>query len=149
MTKYIGRAEYLQSIGINIPEYREPAMTDHIEPALSAGQWAAFPMNQRVTLGDPADRKAIRVVADDGGVGVIDGWGESSSAPPAVVIAVANHIFPDSDPRKITREMVGGLRSRAEEYRGLERIQQPGDWAGDALFLDAVADALESYLPPP
>jgi hypothetical protein len=74
---------------------------------------------------------------------LIDGKNASSA------IAVANRLLPDSDPRKITREWIVGLRSRAEEYRGLHRIAQPGDWAGDAQFLDRIADALESYLPPP
>lgn len=57
----------------------------------------------------------------------------------AQMIAVANAALPDSDPRKITRKTVVMLRESSED-----------DHAAYVNFgkLRALADALESYLPP-
>jgi hypothetical protein len=59
------------------------------------------------------------------------------------VIAACNDELPDTDPRKITREWVKILRATA---RWIE--EQPDNF-GPETELRAMADALESYLPPP
>lgn len=62
------------------------------------------------------------------------------------IIAVVNDALPDSDPRKITREKLGWIRSAIESI-----VAEWGEAKLDAVRngdLQAFADALESYLPP-
>lgn len=61
------------------------------------------------------------------------------------VIAFANAALPDSDPRKITRETVATLRNHAYYSK---HGDAHGRLAMTADALAALADALESYLPP-
>lgn len=56
-----------------------------------------------------------------------------------LIIARANQLLPDSDPRKITPEKIKALRQSASEVEG-------EGW--DASLTREFADALESYLPP-
>ena len=96
-------------------------MTDHIEPALSAEEWARL---------QTADYLGFLMETNDE---ILD--------RPAQAIAVANAALPDTDPRKITREMVATLRD----------VTAPGSASGfeTNAELTSLADALESYLPPP
>jgi hypothetical protein len=63
------------------------------------------------------------------------------------LVALANAALPDTDPRKITRARVDALRDVAREIDAENKsmITSLG-WADD--FLLALADSLESYLPP-
>lgn len=91
--------------------------TEPIEPALTAEDWA-----------------------NPSGIGLYDlcvRW-EPDGLPK--IIALANADLPDSDPRKITREKLAGLRV------ALSTTSRPADVynrVGGAFL-----DALESYLPP-
>jgi hypothetical protein len=61
----------------------------------------------------------------------------------AALIALTNDALPDGDPRKITREWVRSIRTVADalEHNGYgSHLAVPK--------LRAIADALESYLPP-
>lgn len=106
--------DQLRAAGIRAPGVRFSELaTDRIEPALSAEEWAARP--------DMYD--------------IVTRW-EESDLPK--IIAAANADLPDSDHRKITREMVSDARLAATN-------------AGHAKWsarYNAIADALESYLPP-
>lgn len=105
-------------------------MSEKIEPALSAEQWAELV----VELPDEhAWTEPGYLCANDN-----DRWG-TSRVPAHIAIALANAALPDDDPRKITRKMVTGLREIASD--------QPWD-EGLGLWLNRVADVLESFLPP-
>lgn len=121
-----------------------------IEPALTEKQWG--PMPPRIgtfVLGEPDDRFGAQVSISPSEITIQDDWGESADAPPAAVIALANHALPDDDPRKITREWVEALRAEAKRGQYAERV---GDNAGfsaiDPALASQIANALESYLPP-
>lgn len=110
-------------------------MTDKIEPALSAEEWAK--------------------IQEAGGAqnyeSSIDEYGHEPKTS-AYMIALWNSVLPDSDPRKITREMVLRLRT-ASDLIGKLGAEMGKSWAslvlpGMAAKLRADADALESYLPP-
>lgn len=93
-------------------------MSEKIEPALTPEQW----------------RDSDRTITEM--VGALPERAEDMVS----LVALANAALPDSDHRKITREMVGRLRwaaSHAGESNG-----------GAQQCIDAIADALESYLPP-
>lgn len=101
-------------------------MTDRLDPALSAEEWREFQRDLQHGL-------EIGLLPDGVGYEV---------AHCAYYIAVNNAALPDTDPRKITREWVTFLREQAvgafsSDYRG-----------ADAAEFTAMADALESYLPP-
>jgi hypothetical protein len=105
------------------------AMTNRIEPALSAEEWA---------------RGIPGVFGWDDGSVFID-WREPEPLEgphvdrPHAIIAALNAALPDSDPRKITRALVRRLRETA--YTAADGYSGP-TWLAD------LADALESYLPP-
>lgn len=102
-------------------------MADKIEPALTSEEWR---------------KPSLDIIAEQ----ITDQYGHIEWDPhsPEKVIAAANALLPDSDPRKITREMVAFLRSWqkecAESYNS--------NMEDDAPTFAALADALESYLPP-
>jgi hypothetical protein len=99
-------------------------MTDRIEPALTAEEWA----------------KRVGVYGWDYGSGfIVD--------RPHAIIAVLNAALPDADPRKITRKHIAMLR---EAGRQRDSLSPPylDITLDDAAELLAFADALESYLPP-
>lgn len=97
-------------------------MADKIEPALTAEDWSVC-IRARGGSPTPDAGEVAELVRE---------------------IALANYDLPDSDPRKITREMVAFLRSWqkecAESYNS--------NMEDDAPTYAALADALESYLPP-
>jgi hypothetical protein len=95
-------------------------MTKKIEPALSAVEWRTGDLPQYPSL-----------------LGDITYVDEPASI--AAIIAVANRQLPDSDLRKITREMVEAIRKAYLEFG------QTNDTTDRLL---SIADALESYLPP-
>lgn len=98
-------------------------MTDKIEPVLSAEEWA--------DLRNPILRAPL--LAQLGG----------GTDPRAIAqtITILNDALPDSDPRKITREMIEGLRNSVDV---LGFCGYP--WRAEQV--QSVADALASYLPP-
>jgi hypothetical protein len=112
-----------------------------IEPVMSAEEWKA-----------PQDVIAGYVDVDSGIIDVTIGGPGGADRPRSTwaLIALLNSWLSDSDPRKITREWVESLRKEAERGRLAERV---GDNAGyssiDPDLADQMADALESYLPPP
>jgi hypothetical protein len=108
-------------------------MTDRIEPALTEEEWAN---NGEDVVGGYLDWES----------GVIDTSGTYVSRGPRFIpalIALANAALSDSDPRKITREMVDDLRMAASGLR-----HEYGSVDEDAASVDRVSDVLESYLPP-
>lgn len=107
-------------------------MTDRIEPALSAAEWAAKSIGGGDAYIDTDDTVVIQNGHDDARF-------DAKEAPG--IIAFANDILPDSDRRKITREWVDALRDAAGPF-------MPVDAAEQAARFRSIADALESYLPP-
>ena len=101
-------------------------MTDKIEPVLSTDDWKAFWRDVSATRASGAS--PVLVVHD----------GDPRTQLPQI-IARANALLPDSDPRKITHVLVARLRVTAEHAGG------PG--AGPTWLAD-LADAMDSYLPP-
>jgi hypothetical protein len=109
-------------------------MTEHIEPALPPEDWAMHAesaADENVALQEYLSWHTVR---------------------PVQSIALANAALPDTDPRKITREMVEAMRYAA--YMLMEVSREAADdeefaklhTNADRLF--AGADALASYLPP-
>lgn len=111
-------------------------MIEFIEPALTPEEWAAV-------LAHPEAPFA---------------WIEQTGDRPHAAIALRNFMLPDSDPRKITRERIAALRSAADVvYDAMQDAEEGGrgrvPGSEDALRslyaqASAIADALESYLPP-
>jgi hypothetical protein len=118
-------------------------MTDRIEPALSADEWKASSFKLGAEWWDGT------VSGDEESVHIESGTDPQESAGPirgprlASLIALANAALPDSDPRKITRARVDALRFAASSLR-----HECGSDDEDARDVEAIADALESYLPP-
>jgi hypothetical protein len=107
-------------------------MTGRIEPALTKEEWA--------TLRE-------QVCSNEGVAAWLDECYQPDEVGAVRIIAAMNYRLPDSDPRKITRARVDALREVAREIDAENKgmITQCG-WADD--FLNGLADALESYLPP-
>lgn len=103
-------------------------MTDRIEPALTATQWASVYAVKRA--GILQDTLLTLDTADLGLAGLI---------------AAANAALPDSDPRKITRAMVEEIREAAASHAAYDSLPQ---FAALAARVQRIADALSSYLPP-
>jgi hypothetical protein len=109
-------------------------MMDKIEPALSAEEWTT-PHATRESGYAAAEPEGL-VLAKMPGAYLghhVDAWDIPT------LIALANHALPDSDPRKITRELLARIRE----------IVSQSDIAYTSDDVDAFVDALESYLPPP
>jgi hypothetical protein len=130
-------------------------MSDRIEPALTLEEWANAdgPTYDRpYCMIFPADAASGGIVVS---VGSERAWVAPQDLPPA--IALANAALPDDDPRKITHDMVAAIRDVADTLdrvcgaKMIGSVQVHGP-AGSAYLLrddfGAIADALESYLPP-
>lgn len=99
-------------------------MTDHIEPAASDHEWRQFRLNGK-------DQLMPRYFAH---------------CDHPSFIAKHNDALPESDLRKITREWVEEIRNAAGvEYFGVGPLPD----GFPPSLLAHIADALESYLPPP
>jgi len=66
----------------------------------------------------------------------------------ARILALCNDALPDADPRKLTWAMVDGLRKWADTEDTLERLMDAGRTGVDSGLARAIADAIESHLPP-
>jgi hypothetical protein len=97
-----------------------------IEPALSAEAWA--------------DVEAGNGIPYAYGSSILDELLMLEGRDIPAAIAYLNHELPDSDPRKITRQMVDRIRGAADALS----IQ----YSAMDVALTTIADALESYLPP-
>lgn len=127
-------------------------MSEKIEPALSAEEWAGQPIAHLGFIGEEEELAGPFVLDSDGsGVAVHEGdlylaydrFHSTTFSRPDAVIAVANAALLDSDRRKITREKIATLRS------GLDCVPQAeGDQHAAYQAADAFLDALESYLSP-
>lgn len=115
-------------------------MSDPTAPALSAEEWA----KREFAEGD---------ISFDATMGrftvVMDTWSDYGSTDRDVkrlpaLIALANAALPDTDPRKITREMVAQLRRAAD----LMCEAKWGVLEPEGNTVARIADALASYLPP-
>lgn len=121
-------------------------------PALSEKEWRDIATNRSV---------ASQIVGDR----VMDRYGYFESVnrgdEPAL-IAACNALLPDSDPRKITRDKVNALREMvsyidapheaAVRFARMDGIDDPSEDLSTVeagRWLWRLADALESYLPPP
>lgn len=102
-------------------------MNGKIEPALTPQEW----------------RELARPAYAPGKDARIGFTGILYPKRPLAVIAALNDALPDNDPRKITREWVTRLRKWAADCEA-----QYGPWQLDPDEARAMADALESYLPP-
>lgn len=121
-------------------------MTQPIEPALSPDEWE-----------NPAD---VGYFDWDSGIVDVSADAFRPAKLPAKLIALANAALPDSDPRKITRETVRRLSALAGHLENVNDMSQeigdgyaPDVWQSAEMeqgitLLRAIADALESYLPP-
>ena len=103
-------------------------MSETIKPALSPFQWNSVRRD-----GDAWSVTAAGQMPSD------SAWvPRVTRATAPLYLALANHALPDSDQRKITRNMVNAsarpLTMRRDENLG--------------LLLNGIADVLESYLPP-
>jgi hypothetical protein len=130
-------------------------VSEKIEPALTPEEWAGGPDDldrpedgiaaPQAFDGDPTDRYAAGVSVFEGSLQLIyDEFHVTPFGRPAAVIAVANAALPDSDPRKITREMVTRIQHAGHYAHNGREVMTPDKL--DALL--AIAKALESYLPP-
>lgn len=118
-------------------------MSEKIEPALTATEWSEL-------LAPPVDsHQGIQHV---GNCDICSGQHYGAAR-----IAIANYLLPDSDPRKITRETIALLRAAAhacsedDYYIAAYLGRADYFWGRETLLADhfaAIADALESYLPP-
>jgi hypothetical protein len=131
-------------------------MSDPIPLVLSAAEWA-----------NPSDVLDGYVDLD---VGIIDiriggpGGARDPGREVAALIALLNDALPNSDDRKITRDTIEALRRAArclreaphgvsDDWRHMDAGwhnlagSQRARHEGAALVLEALADALESYLP--
>jgi hypothetical protein len=114
-----------------------------IEPALTPEEWQVIRIRGDISIPNAAVVEPI-ASADEAGIIGMDSYGYAIPIPLSVSIAVANDALRDSDPRKITREMVKALRRLADEvsdFSGPARRDRCDD-------VRSVADVLESYLPP-
>jgi len=132
-------------------------MPEPSKPALSAEEWEDPKISLPPTF-DPAEGATLYRGDDRGLVREAgDSW-YSSIVPPELapkMIALLNASLPDSDPRKITREMVADLRLA---YVGAAHLARHHQEAGDeperqrqvalAKRCALYAGALKSYLPP-
>lgn len=110
-------------------------MTDRFEPAWNANMlswWGRDPDEVRYQLGVGMDHVSYSLKCD---------------LPR--LIALANAALPDPDPRKITREWIEVIRAAARDaVCGIEDASLVQAAERHAMALTAIADALESYLPP-
>lgn len=124
-------------------------MTDKIEPALTAAEWAGFShvypqkhlghttldltgghlLIEQLRGGNRVNRAATYITA------------ELQPGTLSSVIALANAGLPGTDPRKITRELVNALRAVSG------RLGRSST-AAEVQMVERFADALASYLPP-
>jgi hypothetical protein len=93
-------------------------MTDKIESALSAEEWAIA--LHRKSGAAPSANTPVRRIAMD------------------------NASLPDTDPRKMTRDRIDDVRVAARQMPSRDSESNPG--LQERLL--SLADALESYLPP-
>lgn len=115
-------------------------MSEKIEPALTAEQWAEI---QSAPI-ESDDLYPLAPVARCEVLAKIVGFAAYSDdawyiPDPVAAIAACNAALPDDDPRKITREKLDDLRA------GLDVGE---DTRNDESAARAFLDALESYLPP-
>jgi hypothetical protein len=101
-------------------------VTDKIEPVMTQDEWKEFWRDVSATRASGAS--PVLVVHD----------GDPRTQLPQI-IARANALLPDSDPRKITHVLAARLRVTVDHAGGAG--------AGPTWLAD-LADALESYLPP-
>jgi hypothetical protein len=101
-------------------------MTDRIEPALTRDEWT-------------------KVLEDITDAALHLGWAEAEvqwlTTERAGLLALTNHLLPDSDPRKIRRRHVVALRSVLH--------QNPDKLPGYGEPLQQLCEALDAILPPP
>jgi hypothetical protein len=101
-------------------------VTDEIEPVMNDDGWKEF-------------WRDVSAARASGASPVLVGHDGDPRTQLPQIIARANALLPDADPRKITHVLIARLRVTAEHAGG------PG--AGPTWLAD-LADALESYLPP-
>lgn len=139
-------------------------MNERIEPALTPDEW----FRRSVQRGDEREPGALRAYIDPQTEWLCLGNTIASLAVSArptadrvhAIIALANAALLDDDPRKITRAMVTEIIRSAQQMadvakwfeQGRVKSSDPGADVADARkresSLLALADALESYLPP-
>jgi hypothetical protein len=132
-------------------------MTKRFEPALAPEEWRLV-LRELTRIPEPAMEGQDTLPtfrAMDRIMGAVS-W--RSGDPHAARIAVENAALPDTDPRKITPEVIEemryacrGLRQILQQLHADDRDQWPDDaitHADRARQLERFADALESYLPP-
>lgn len=105
-------------------------MPEKIEPVLTEREWSG------ADLVDSA-------LSVEGGQIVNSANGQEEDAH--IIIALANSVLPDDDPRKITREKLYRIYKAADFMN--DRSTSPQRDADVSALLD-FADTLESYLPP-
>ena len=132
-------------------------MTEPIAPALTPEEWNAIlsspPLLNWTYTQDPIREALIDLLYAETSNrhGIFQGLDD-----PGRIMAAANAILADTDPRKITWAMVDGLREESADI-GIPDPLSYGD--GDEIFtrlsmdqrearLIAISNALASYLPP-
>lgn len=120
------------------------------EPALTAQEWAAQNDGEAEPFAVRGSYEISREHHNDG-LRLNGEWVPATTLP--ALIAFANAALSDSDPRKITRDWLRTLRSEAKYVGsgGLESEYEDEPYRSMGqreAALRAIADALESYLPP-
>lgn len=116
-------------------------MTGRIAPALSAEEWAKW----REASDGSAFIEGQAVFVEDDGVGFanMDPVGvHITTAHLPTLIALVNHVLPEDDPRKITRERISDL------HGAVTVAERDGAYECEYRPIREFLDALASYLPP-
>jgi hypothetical protein len=116
-------------------------VTDRIAPALSAEEWAKW----REASDGSAFIEGQAVFVEDDGVGFanMDPVGvHITTAHLPTLIALVNHVLPEDDPRKITREKLVELAG------AVSVAERDGVYDKEFRPVREFLDALASYLPP-
>lgn len=114
-----------------------------IEPALTAEEWRDALLDEE---GEPSKLPSPGLVYELSYLGWVP-----TERRTAAAISILNAALPDSDPRKITPEMVFCLREVVANFRAAYETAggiNPQIAAQYAPAVEQLADALESYLPP-
>jgi hypothetical protein len=123
-------------------------MSEKMEPVLSAEEWARA-KDQDALTDVPVGEHVVAYVADGiVRIALLEKPGVATGAidQPARAIALLNNALSDSDPRKITRQMVANLRECSDLIVASDH--RPSELDGYIILLREYAGALESYLAP-
>lgn len=124
--------------------------TPKVQPALTPDEWARNAVHfsegdfYGARIDGPPSQMCLTLDVFDADRSADMRSDEVAVANLPALIALANAALPDGHPAKITREWVALLREVALTHEA----ESGDDWHDDVAPIRAIADALESYLPP-